>query len=218
MDFVIPISNGQDTFYVINPMVRPIPAGMSVLCLETEISNNKSFLNNISSYEILYDLYSSKDCLKFIAWMVPTPNTTPLYIYRNNNHFTATLHKKPHIHHDRIIYVMTNKQDGHYQIKGIDNDNGISFPFMFGSIDGRIIPRTVGLPLFKFLPLHEKNLENPFGKRKKPSILSLLDIEKGNKDNESGIFKVMFLVLLFILLVIILTSMGFSIYYNRVAK
>jgi hypothetical protein len=70
---ILRCENGRQ-FYVINPQIRPIPAGMVLLC----VGLSGDTMIDVS---MIYDEYNtSGNCLRFIAWLIPTPYTTPLYV------------------------------------------------------------------------------------------------------------------------------------------
>ena len=65
-------------FYAINPMLRPIPNGMSLFCAERK---NK-FPWNTTKIRMVYDPFDINDhCVYFIAYTKPTPWTKPLYVH-----------------------------------------------------------------------------------------------------------------------------------------
>ena len=81
-------------FYALNPMVRPIPSYMSLICT----AHASATPYNAIGMSHQYDPFDTNPpnppgshptneaaCVNFIAWIEPTPYTTPLYVYKNRN-------------------------------------------------------------------------------------------------------------------------------------
>ena len=65
-------------FYAFNPMIRPIPNGMSLFCAERK----HEFPWNTTRIRMVYDPFDINDhCVYFIAYTKPTPWTKPLYVH-----------------------------------------------------------------------------------------------------------------------------------------
>lgn len=78
-------------FYVINPKIRPIPPGTTLLC-----AKNTEVVFSTESIDNLYDPHNdSIDCNKFIAWLTPVPFTTPVYVYEKGMDILVTLDDSP---------------------------------------------------------------------------------------------------------------------------
>ncbi len=70
------------TFYAINPMIRPIPLGMSLFCAERK----NSFPWDTQNISTVYDPYDiDENCVYFIAYTRPTPWTKPLFVHTQGN-------------------------------------------------------------------------------------------------------------------------------------
>lgn len=66
------------TFYAMNPMIRPIPSGMSLFCAQ----KNSSYPWDTVSIRVVYDPYDvNNDCVYFIAYNKPVPWTKPLFVH-----------------------------------------------------------------------------------------------------------------------------------------
>lgn len=66
------------TFYAINPMVRPIPYGMSLFCAK----QRDTFPWDTVSIQPVYDPYDiNNECVYFTTYTKPVPWTTPLYVH-----------------------------------------------------------------------------------------------------------------------------------------
>ena len=76
-------------FYTINPMIRPIPYGMSLFCAKTR----STFPWDTVSIKTVYDPLnvSEEGCIYFIAYTKPVPFTTALYNHtRGEQHASST--------------------------------------------------------------------------------------------------------------------------------
>jgi len=160
------------TVYVVNPDIRPIPAGMVLLCVE-------SAYNTSTDISVLYDDYSTtKNCTRFMAWLIPTPYTTPLYVLKTSNGIYLTFDSSDIVSETHILtlYILTDPADtSKIRLEGVRKN--ISFSdtnFLFGEIDNRIVPDPEGFPLEIYIPKFEKNLDNPLEPRFQPSLLDIL--------------------------------------------
>ena len=65
------------TFYAVNPMLRPIPYGMSLFCAP----QRNEYPWDTVSLNTVYDPFDvmSENCIYFITYTKPVPFTTPLY-------------------------------------------------------------------------------------------------------------------------------------------
>lgn len=92
------------TIYVIDPDIRPIPKGLDLFCVKNggEIT---------LSVETQYDPFNIDDnCLRFMAWLEPTPNTIPLFLYDTGNGVYISLKKLKNVKKAKVpvIHVLQN--------------------------------------------------------------------------------------------------------------
>lgn len=90
--------------YVIDYDVRPIPRGLDLICVKNagEIT---------LSIESQYDPFNIDDnCLRFMAWLEPTPSTVPLFIYDTGNGVYVSLKKEKGLKKGKVsvIHVLEN--------------------------------------------------------------------------------------------------------------
>lgn len=93
-----------ETIYVIDYDVRPIPKGLDLFCVKNagEIT---------LSIETQYDPFNIDDnCLRFMAWLEPTPGTIPLFIYDTGNGVYVSHKKEKGLKKGKvpIIHVLQN--------------------------------------------------------------------------------------------------------------
>jgi len=200
---ILKCENNMQQFYVINPQIRPIPAGMVLLCVQ--LAND--IIMNIT---MLYDQYNtSLNCLRLIGWLIPTPYTTPLYVKKteqgvfvsfNNSDYDGELVS--------TMYVLTDPRSKLPKLSGhkgknrhfniVDNQP----EFLFGSIDNRIVPEPGGMQLEHLIPFFEKNLDNPEGTRFQPSLLGILNNRYGKK--KTYIYVIMIVIFIVVVTIVIL--------------
>lgn len=90
MKYVCPRSNKtyqgweySGVFYAITPYMRPIPMGMRLFCALT----NDSFPYNTKDVFAEFDPFQpiSENCVKFITYSEPVPNTKALYLHKKGS-------------------------------------------------------------------------------------------------------------------------------------
>lgn len=158
----------KQRFYVVNPMFRPIPSYMSLMC-----AMQKDFFPfNTSEITQMYDPFDIQEkCINFITWMEPTPYTTPLYIYKVNEGSFVTFEEHKDWEHELMspIYVLTTEPtektifpDKHNWFNKV---NGVP-DFKFTQYMGRCTPNPEGIELIQCIIKNATGLVKP---------LSLLD-------------------------------------------
>ena len=103
------------TFYGIAPNFRPIPVGMKIFCAK----NSSLFPYNTKDMYLMQDPYNMKDdCVYFVTYNQPVPNTTPLYFHLlGDNVFPSFDENPPSKSSDwsqtliSPVFVMTTKHD-----------------------------------------------------------------------------------------------------------
>lgn len=121
------------TFYAISPMFRPIPSNMRLFCFK----QNKNNLQETIQFSVVYDMFNIyNNCVYFISYNQPVPNTEPLYIHKNKNTiFPSFNYNPPSLDKNWTqtelspIFVMTSNTMG----------NDIS-KFKFNCVNERCIP------------------------------------------------------------------------------
>lgn len=114
--------------HVINPVVRPIPVGMTLLC-----AKNVPSLSDGNSIEIVYDPFNvSTTCTRFLAWLSPVPYTAPLYILNNGVNTYMTFDSQ-----DRPEGYVDSRPSKIYVLKPADK-------YRFRSYQGRCVPEPNG--------------------------------------------------------------------------
>jgi hypothetical protein len=152
--------------YVIDYDIRPIPRGLDLICVKNagEIT---------LSIESQYDPFNIDDnCLRFMAWLEPTPNTVPLFIYDTGNGVYVSLKKEKGLKKGKVSVIHV-----------LENSN-----IKFAIKDERCIPDKNGIDL------RECSIEASFPKGSKTS-----SVVYGNNSNSvaSNILR-FFLLFLFI--------------------
>lgn len=80
------------TFYAINPALKPIPNGMSLFCAKRA----QEFPWNTTEVKSVYDPFNiDNQCVYFIAYTMPVPFTTPLFLYRQEDSSFPSLDPTP---------------------------------------------------------------------------------------------------------------------------
>jgi hypothetical protein len=138
--------NGTDTkwkfnssFYAIEPSFRPIPSGMKIFCVET----NSSFPYDSLKLKVVYDPFTiASNCVYFITYIKPVPNTIPLYFFKKGIHLLPSFEKTPPssewVEDDLSpIFVMTTSTVG---------DLSVNKTLNFNCINGRCIPWVNSIP------------------------------------------------------------------------
>lgn len=80
------------TFYAVSPSFRPIPVGMKIFCAK----KNMTEPYNTNDVYLMYDPYNIKDdCVYFITYNQPVPNTVPLYFHAFGDNIFPSFDPKP---------------------------------------------------------------------------------------------------------------------------
>jgi hypothetical protein len=170
------------TFYVIDPDTTPKPLGCSLI----------GFKNG--NIQQLYDPYDKdNDFLRFYAWLVPTPYTTPLHVYTyKNNVYISLKQEAPPLYTEDIIspiYVLMDPRANISKIQGITSLNfniDKNIPkFKFMKYQGRCIPDPRGEDIEK-CNIYEKN-------NIRPSIITRLEKKYPRKSYIGILFLYLFL-------------------------
>jgi hypothetical protein len=150
-------------FYAINPLFRPIPSYLSLVCA-TQVD---AFPYNTSDLKHQYDPFHVDNlCINFTTWLEPTPYTTPLHLYSNGTGVFPTFeeHKDLPRAETSVVYVLTNKPMKHTIFPGkkrwFKMVDGVP-QFRFRSYQGRCIPDPDGVTLDKCTLVHDLNETKP---------------------------------------------------------
>jgi hypothetical protein len=80
------------TFYAINPALKPIPFGMSLFCAK----RSQEFPWNTTEVKSVYDQFNiDNQCVYFIAYTMPVPFTTPLFLHQQEESSFPSLDPNP---------------------------------------------------------------------------------------------------------------------------
>ena len=80
------------TFYAVSPSFRPIPVGMKIFCAKKNVTEPY----NTNDVYLMYDPYNIKDdCVYFITYNQPVPNTVPLYFHAFGDNIFPSFDPKP---------------------------------------------------------------------------------------------------------------------------
>ena len=81
------------SFYAINPMVKPLPAGMALFCA----IKNEEPPHNIIDIKLIYDIFTDikLNGLYFITYTKPVPETIPLHVFTKNNNIFINFCSNP---------------------------------------------------------------------------------------------------------------------------
>jgi hypothetical protein len=199
------MNNEMIQFYVINPEIRPIPAAMVLICVQ--VANDV-----IMDVSVLYDEYNTtKNCIRLITWLIPTPYTTPLYVKKKEQNVYLSFDDEDYDGELVLtMYVLTDPRNNLKHLAGHKKNSTDGFnivnnipEFRFGTIDNRIVPEPGGITISKLIPLFEKNLSDPMGIRYQPSLLGILENRYGenpsSKKNEYILPLIIFTTIIFIL-------------------
>lgn len=195
------LPNFITTFYAINPDMRPIPTYADLFCLKT--ANME-----IIDISVIYDPFNiDTSCTKFIAWLEPTPNTNPLYIFKNGQDIFISLKNiapENYIPHEiPIIHVLFHPKLSGFPFQiGTDNMPKFTFSNSFGKcIPDPKSSMTIG----QCVVLHNKNITNPENINKFPNILSYLETKYGSSKPVK--MKKIILILFTIILILSILSL-----------
>lgn len=152
------------TFYVINPDIHPIPSGMDLLCIQ-----NAS--NSSTDIKQLYDPFNTEEkCIRFLAWLEPTPFTTPLYVYKSKNNMRLSFDSKPPTPDYKpalvpSIYVLIDPR-----MKDVYRVPAPRKPEVIGDKTSFAISPE-GIPVFTFSGYQERCIPDPNGRDLKECIV-----------------------------------------------
>jgi len=112
------------SFYAVIPIFRPIPTGMRMFCAK----KNTAYPYSTSDVEAVYDMFNiKKDCVYFLTYNQPTPNTEPLYFHKIGNNVFPSFDPLPPYKSNKWsqteispIYVMTPKTVGNLYNKKVN--------------------------------------------------------------------------------------------------
>jgi hypothetical protein len=205
MDFVT-------IFYAINPDVKPNPT-------YTDLIGAKSVDKKTIEILALYDPYNQdvKNVVKFLAWLEPTDNTTPLYISKKGTNVYISLQKDllpGYTEYDiPVIHVFTHPDKNYPKIGNETkkfNLNQKKEPiFTFSNSYGKCIPDpNSNLSLGQCLVLYNKNIANPENIGKYPDVLTYLsstypESRPVNKKINNNVWAILSVVSLVIFIIII---------------
>lgn len=181
------------SFYVISPMLRPIPTGLKL------INANRSE-NSLDTKEIKYgydpfDIQSNS--VSFLAWTKQVRDTVPLYLHitpegksypsfdpipPQKEGWTQNIMSPIYVLIDKNKYIGPdkNKQD----LSVYDKDEyGIPM-FKFSSIDGRCLPDPSGISLTNCFLLTDKNI---LGEKQTNNIKLLNQLKEDKKQQNKSI-------------------------------
>jgi len=83
----------EGMIYVVSGYVKPIPKDMQMYCISTSLS--RPYIT--TGFEIFYDVferdiaYQDIECITFLAYSTPKPNTVPLYVWSNGEEVFISL-------------------------------------------------------------------------------------------------------------------------------
>ncbi len=185
-------------FYSINPTFRPILPNTNIFCFSSE-----------KGLRMIYDMYNIddyKDCVQFVAWVSPTPNTTPLYISNNRKTLSFTKNIDDTSTDNSVtsqIYVLTKENIKNNQI-------------YFKGEEGRCIPlhsSSNGQNIFECVTNNILELTE----HKHGEDVSILDSFKINNTDTFEIKEVIICIVLFLITYIslILIKNKFSVKRNE---
>lgn len=174
----------KSTFYAISPFLRPIPIGMRLYC--AKIRNG--FPYNTTDILDVYDPYQPfENCVNFITYSEPVPNTVPLYIHKtgldsndNPSCFPSFDPTPPKGYNNKygvsVVYVMTPES-----IQSNVETSINYFDTKFSCINGRCMPwgkTEFGYPKLSLIDCIIQC--NQIGDRNKPK--NILEIIKENTE------------------------------------
>lgn len=193
-------------FYVIVPVFRPIPIDMKLFCAK---SRNEFPYETTDVYG-LYDTYDyEKDCIYFISYNKPVPNTIPLYFHKLNNILFPSFDKNP---------PFVDKRWSKTEISPIFVFS--SDDLKFKCVNGRCIPWSKNIDdMFDLSPSSElldlddcvvycNKLSNSVNKGRHFNILEIVKSKveemkiRDNMNNKKYIFIICIIVIIIILLII----------------
>lgn len=195
-------------FYVINPDIAFQPTGMVLFC----VKNNN---NTTTDIKIIYDPFNRDEkCLRFYAWIQPTPYTTPLYIYKKNDtQIKITFEREYNLTELPFspIYVLIDPRINTKRINGNKSfkiENNIP-KFLFSGYQSRCVPDPDGMSIGDCIVLYNQKILSPKYNKETQTLLSYLN-DRYNKEEISinifsdiGLISGLMLIGIFIIVLII---------------
>lgn len=85
----LPDMEPRGSFYAVNADFRPIPPGMSLICMKDDLDGELETVY----VEQVYDQYNVDEtgCTRFLAWLEPLPQTVPLHVFKKGSKYLITL-------------------------------------------------------------------------------------------------------------------------------
>lgn len=177
-----------ERFYAINPMFTPIPSYFRLICAKRNLSGEKNY--NTLSVVTNYDPFNINDeCIYFLTWTLPTPYTTPLYVYKSGGGILVSF-KKRNLPTAFLspLFVLTEKPKENTILPGPKKwfnkmKNGTP-DFLFRNDNGRCIPEPGGISL------EECTLQTNLQMQRPLSLLDILKKESLAEKQVSNIYKI----------------------------
>lgn len=187
----------KDTFYVINPMLTPIPVQTFLICAKRSLA----YPYNTISISTAYDPYNNQaDCVYFCCWIQPIPHTSPLYFYDQGKAVLPSFEFDPNRAQIRLspLYVLRDskiwkKKDGVPQ-------------FLFKQSMGRCIPDPKGENLEKCM------VANRIEHRKPKDLLQYIKEKESSSNWFASLFETMPPVITSIAIIVLIVSLVVLVY------
>ena len=202
-------------FYVINPDIHPIPTSVDLICVENAF-------NASTNIKQLYDPFNiDEHCIRILAWMEPTPYTSPLYFMKNGNTMYISFDNTPPNENYKpaeipVLYVLTDPRQDFFKISGPRRPeitgpnktfkitvNNVPY-FTFSGYQGRCVPDPNGRYLGECMALVDKNILSLNKIGQENGILDYLENRYGKDTTiqHSQVFIVMITTVLTILILL----------------
>ena len=144
------------TFYAVNPALKPIPFGMSLFCAKRA----QEFPWNTTEVKFVYDQFNvDNKCVYFIAYTMPVPFTTPLFLHHQEKSSFPSLDpnppKLPYSHGQPKGEIELNKKVGlvkNYTFKGLPRIHSLEVDRTYDPESGLLWTRGEISPIFVLSP------------------------------------------------------------------
>lgn len=192
-------------FYAINPDISTRPPGMDLICMKESPTSESSTID----IENVYDpFHREKDCVRFYTWIEPTPNTTPLYLWKSGQKIYASFSDKDpkkgfkpvvfspiHVLVDPRIKGVKRLGNANKNFEIVDDKPR----FTFSGYQGRCIPDPNGGTIGDCVVLHGKNILLPNYLHREPTLLNYIDRKYNRREKYTpSLFIGLLIVLVFI--------------------
>lgn len=199
------------SFFAVAPNFRPIPSGMKLFCAKKSLS----YPFTTSDVNIVYDPYDIKeDCVYFITYNQPVPNTVPLYFHKLGLHVFPSLDKNPPSKNKNWtqtnispIFVFTKETLKNTNTFSCINGSCISLPKNMNNVlqnDTRVFNNLSECVVYCNETILAKNQQKP------QSLIEYIKSESLPTPDHFKVFKMILAILILLLIVIILIKLGFK--------